>query len=200
MKRNELYDIIFIVLAAIVFLSACSNEETAEIEEDTVDSSASNSVEVEESEEVEAEEEVEEIEEDDEKFLIEKGKPFGNPKNETESTVSDDIQFMEELTLITLQESAMGDYLVISFIPETKTFEMIPYEADLILAFQMFGEGIVPPGWEDVVQATVGLSEETYKALGDGYTFKIMNPFDTTRAFLLVYDGIVAYDVADDVR
>ena len=200
MKRNEMYDIIFIVLAAIVFLSACSNEETAEIEEDTVDSSASNSVEVEESEEVEEVEEVEEDEEDEEKFLIEKGKPFGNPKNETESTESDDIQLMEEMALSILQESAMSDYLVISFIPETKTFEMIPYETDLVLAFQLFGEGIVPPGWEDVVQSTVGLSEETYKALGDGYTYKIMNPFDTTRAFLLVYDGIVAYDVADDVK
>lgn len=197
MKRNEMYDIIFIVVAAIVFLSACSNEETNEIEEDTVDLSASNSVEVSEVEEVE---ETEEAEEDDEKFLIEKGKPFGNPKNETESTESDDNQFMEEMALSILQESAMADYLVISFIPETKTFEMIPYETDLVLAFQLFGEGIVPPGWEDVVQATVGLSEETYKALGDGYTYKIMNPFDTTRAFLLVYDGIVAYDVADDVK
>lgn len=197
MKRNEMYDIIFIVVAAIVFLSACSNEETNEIEEDTVDLSASNSVEVSEVEEVE---ETEEAEEDDEKFLIEKGKPFGNPKNETESTESYDNQFMEEMALSILQESAMADYLVISFIPETKTFEMIPYETDLVLAFQLFGEGIVPPGWEDVVQATVGLSEETYKALGDGYTFKIMNPFDTTRAFLLVYDGIVAYDVADDVK
>lgn len=197
MKRNEMYDIIFIVVAAIVFLSACSNEETNKIEEDTIDSSASNSVEVSESEEVE---EVSESEEDDEKFLIEKGKPFGNPENETESTESDDIQWMEEMALSILQESAMSDYLVISFIPETKTFEMIPYETDLVLAFQLFGEGIVPPGWEDVVQSTVGLSEETYKALGDGYTYKIMNPFDTTRAFLLVYDGIVAYDVADDVK
>ena len=197
MKRNEMYDIIFIVVAAIVFLSACSNEETNKIEEDTVDLSASNSVEVSESEEVE---ETEEAEEDDEKFLIEKGKPFGNPKNETESTESDDNQFMEEMALSILQESAMSDYLVISFIPETKTFEMIPYETDLVLAFQLFGEGIIPPGWEDVVQSTVGLSEETYKALGDGYTYKIMNPFDTTRAFLLVYDGIVAYDVADDVK
>ena len=180
------------VLSTALLLSACGEEtetmDTGAPEETTA--VAETKVEPETTEtEVETVDTVEEVESEKE------------PEAELESQVTTeaDASANEELHLAIMQEN-MSMYVDIEFDKTSKTFTMTPNNEELANEIALLASGIGFDEWDVLVNGLASMSETGVTSLGEGYSITLVNPHNEENILLWVMDGVVMYDVADDLR
>lgn len=170
------------VLSTALLLSACGEEtetmdtgvpeETTEVAETKVDL---ETTEVDVDTEVEAEE------------------PEAEVTTETGSTAN------EELHLAIMQEN-MEMYVDIEFNPTSNTFTMTPNNERFAEEIALLSSGIGLNEWASLVDSLASMSETAVGSLGEGYSITLVNPHNEENILLWVLDGVIMYDVADDLR
>lgn len=84
---------------------------------------------------------------------------------------------------------------------ESKAYVMIPTSEDLKYEIgSIINKTLDRSNWDAVVDSVVTLSTtlKGYK-LGEGYAIMIMNPYNLDNVLLVVKDGVVIYDIIDDI-
>ena len=180
------------VLSTALLLSACGEEtetmDTGVPEETTA--VAETKVEPETTEtEVETVDTAEEVESEKE------------PEAELESQVTTEVDASanEELHLAIMQEN-MSMYVDIEFDKTSKTFIMTPNNEELANEIALLASGIGFDEWDILVNGLTSMSETGVTSLGEGYSITLVNPHNEENILLWVMDGVVMYDVADDLR
>ena len=64
----------------------------------------------------------------------------------------------------------------------------------------LLASGIGFDEWDVLVNGLASMSETGVTSLGEGYSITLVNPHNEENILLWVMDGVVMYDVADDLR
>ena len=183
LKVYGLAIIAFFILFSITTPSS-NNEEVAEVEK-----------------EKEVEEEVEE-KEVKEKEVKEKEVKEKEVKEKDEVEEEDEVnqEDLEQLFLITMKGNFDG-LADVTYDDENKAFTLLPTDEALVeeLIALVTGNQNMLEGWGDLVDGITSMSESLKDNLGSGYSIHLLNPANKDNVLLSMMDGIVFYNVADDL-
>lgn len=173
LKVYGLAIIAFFILFSITTPSS-NNEEVAEVEK-----------------EKEVEEEVEEKEVKEKEV---------KEKDEVEEEDEVNQEDLEQLFLITMKGNFDG-LADVTYDDENKAFTLLPTDEALVeeLIALVTGNQNMLEGWGDLVDGITSMSESLKDNLGSGYSIHLLNPANKDNVLLSMMDGIVFYNVADDL-
>jgi hypothetical protein len=170
MKRKFVGTLGAVMLGLVV---GCSSEEVAEKPEKPA-------VEEVEEKEVKVEEPIE-------------AEPVAEDPVSEEPDVSQDAKEQVQLSLL---KSTFDGIAEIDFDAEEKNFIITPTGTDFALELiQMLNGTKSHDDWNNLVESTQQVSNQTLELLGEGYAFTFMNPANKDKVILLIQDGTVLYDV-----
>ena len=116
-------------------------------------------------------------------------------KAEQEATDKADA---EEIYLQIMRES-VGSYVDIQFDKTEKTYVMTPTDQNLIDEISMLPLGIGHEDWGVLVDGMTSMSASGTDLVGTGYTISLVNPLNHENVILWITDGVVIYNVIDDL-
>lgn len=170
MKRLGMYSLVVLLLA-----TGCSADEVAEVEETKVEDKVEEVTEVEEV--VEVEEEVEEVELDD---VLDR-----------ESRIV--------LALATLEGNfeAIGR---IDYDESNDAIRFIPTDPNFSKEILYMMTGVTgTEEWDGMVESLQGLSESLTGLVDEDIYLSLVNPENEDNTLLLIQDGVVMYDISDEL-
>ena len=173
-----------LILAIPVVLTACEEAYAPEIKEDTslaqeADDPAENA-----QEEQEAKEDIE------------------RQAKEAAAVAEDQAQMQGYREEVFLEQgrTAMIGMMNVEFSQADKTYYLYPTDPmiiDEIHNLVVYGYGM--ENWDYMVASLVELSEAAQQVVGDGYNIMFMNPVNAENVLVIVQDGQVIYDAADEL-
>ena len=104
----------------------------------------------------------------------------------------------EEIYLQIMRES-VGSYVDIQFDKTEKNYVMIPTDQNLIDEISMLPLGIGHEDWGVLVDGMTSMSASGKDLVGTGYTISLVNPLNHENVILWITDGVVIYNVIDDL-
>ena len=104
----------------------------------------------------------------------------------------------EEIYLQIMRES-VGSYVDIQFDKTEKTYVMTPIDQNLIDEISMLPLGIGHEDWGILVDGMTSMSKSGTDLVGTGYTISLVNPLNHENVILWITDGVVIYNVIDDL-
>ena len=107
-------------------------------------------------------------------------------------------ELAEEFFLQVVQEN-LGLYVDIEFDETDKVYTMTPTNQGLIDEISLLPTGVGHEGWGVLVDSMTSLSQSGYDAMGEGYSIQLVNPLNHDNVILWIYDGVVIYNVIDDL-
>ena len=116
-------------------------------------------------------------------------------KAEQEATDKADA---EEIYLQIMRDS-VGSYVDIQFDKTEKTYVMTPTDQGLIDEISMLPMGIGHEEWGVLVDGMTSMSASGKDLVGTGYTISLVNPLNHENVILWITDGVVIYNVIDDL-
>ena len=105
---------------------------------------------------------------------------------------------VEEIYLQIMRES-VGSYVDIQFDKTEKTYVMTPTDQGLIDEISMLPLGIGHEDWGILVDGMTSMSRSGKDLVGEGYTINLVNPLNHENVILWITDGVVIYNVIDDL-
>lgn len=173
---------LLMIIAFSIGLVACGDEDVNEVEKDK--SENQTEVEFNDAEKVE----IENKEREEER----------RAKAEQEAR-ENEIMLLEDKAL-ELMEDNLGDIADIEFNRDEKLFSINMTNDEVIheLAMVFSGELSID-NWHGLVDSMQEMASSINSLLGGGYTVELLNPSNANRSLLVIYDGEVSYDVADDL-
>ena len=104
----------------------------------------------------------------------------------------------EEIYLQIMRDS-VGSYVDIQFDKTEKTYVMTPTDQNLIDEISMLPMGIGHEDWGVLVDGMTSMSKSGKDLVGEGYTINLVNPLNHENIILWITDGVVIYNVIDDL-
>ena len=104
----------------------------------------------------------------------------------------------EEIYLQIMRES-VGSYVDIQFDKTEKTYVMTPTDQNLIDEISMLPMGIGHEEWGTLVDGMASMSKSGKDLVGEGYSMNLVNPLNHENVILWITDGVVIYNVIDDL-
>ena len=104
----------------------------------------------------------------------------------------------EEIYLQIMRDS-VGSYVDIQFDKTEKTYVMTPIDQNLIDEISMLPMGIGHEDWGVLVDGMTSMSKSGIDLVGTGYTISLVNPLNHENVILWITDGVVIYNVIDDL-
>ena len=104
----------------------------------------------------------------------------------------------EEIYLQIMRES-VGSYVDIQFDKTEKTYVMTPTDQNLIDEISMLPMGIGHEDWGVLVDGMASMSKSGKDLVGEGYAINLVNPLNHENVILWITDGVVIYNVIDDL-
>ena len=105
---------------------------------------------------------------------------------------------VEEIQLQIMREN-MSTYVDIQFDSADKIYTMTPIDQGLIDEITLLSAGIGHENWGVLVDGMTEVSESLEGVLGEGYSVAITNPLNHENYLLWIIDGVVIYNVIDDL-
>lgn len=205
---RKLLSLLIIAVLSIV-LVACSDESVdepkeVEAEETEVELSDEKKAEIEkkvkeEEEERKAKEYEEELKAEQEAKKKEEEEKAKKEKEEKEKAEKESNKFLEDEAL-NLMEEHLGDVADIKLDRDEKTFSITITQDEVIHELAMVFNGELSiDNWHGLVDSIEYMANSINDLLGGGYTVEIVNPLNTENVLLIIYDGVILYDVANDL-
>ena len=148
-------------------------------------------------EEQEAKQKAEEAEAQAKAEEAEKLRKEQEAKEKAEQETADKAN-AEEIYLQIMRES-VGSYVDIQFDKTEKTYVMTPTDQGLIDEISMLPMGIGHEDWGVLVDGMTSMSASGTDLVGTGYTISLVNPLNHENVILWITDGVVIYNVIDDL-
>ena len=104
----------------------------------------------------------------------------------------------EELYL-TIMRDSVGMYVDVEFDKENKIFTLTPIDQQLIDEISLLPTGVGHAEWGTLVDGMTTMSEGGKELVGEGYTMNLVNPQNEENIILWIVDGVVIYDVIDEL-
>lgn len=175
--------LLLIMTTFLLFLGACSSEETnpSDLELDDRE----ETVEVKEDTQ-EAEEIIEEIEEVEEGFEIE------------ESISPEDERKIRTLLALAIMEKNFEETAIIDYDEENDAITILSKDPEFAKGIVLLQTGTYSmDNWYELRDSYVDLSEQLGNTVGEGIILSLLNPSNPDRTILTVVDGVVFYDAFD---
>lgn len=190
---RKLLSLLMIAILSMI-LVACSDEDVDEPKE--VEAEEQVEVELTDEQKAEIEQKVKEEEERKKKEYEEQLRAEQEAKEEEEAKNNESL---EDNALELLKEH-LGDVAEIELNRDEKSFIITMTKDELIheLAMVLNGE-MSMDSWHTLVESFTGMANSMNDLLGGGYSVEVVNPMNTDNVLLLIYDGVVLYDVANDL-
>lgn len=124
--------------------------------------------------------------------------------DEEETEVKEEMEVnqedLEKLFLGIMEENFDG-LADVTYNKDNKAFILLPTDEDLIkeLISLVTGNENMLKGWDTLVDGILVMSESLKNNLGNGYSVHLLNPANKDNVLLSLLDGIVFYNVADDL-
>lgn len=122
------------------------------------------------------------------------------PVKEVKKAEKKDNSANEKAALKIMQDSfkGVGD---VEFDKEHKTYKVTPTDPKFSAELLMTTQGkISKDSWNSMKDNMKELSNSMNGMLGDGYSVALMNPVNKDKVILMVLDGIVFYDLMEDIK
>ena len=116
-------------------------------------------------------------------------------KAEQEATDKEDA----ETIYLQIMRESVGSYVDIQFDKTEKTYVMTPTDQGLIDEISMLPMGIGHEDWGVLVDGMTSMSKSGTDLVGTGYTISLVNPLNHENVILWITDGVVIYNVIDDL-
>ena len=104
-----------------------------------------------------------------------------------------------ETIFLQIMRDSVGTYVDIQFDKTEKTYVMTPTDPNLIDEISMLPLGIGHEDWGVLVDGMVSMSKSGKDLVGEGYTISLVNPLNHENVILWITDGVVIYNVIDDL-
>ena len=156
----------------------------------------------EEEREAEKEKELAEKEEElkkkeEELAKIEEEKAKEEEKEEKENKEKELVE-KEEQVLSILEEN-FDQVGKVEFNKEHKNYTIIPTDPNLVSEINLIAAGVFPEDWDNMVESFVELSNSLTNQLGSEYSVSLTNPANHENILILVRNGVLLYDVQNDL-
>lgn len=197
---------ILVGFISLLILGACSSVPEEEVEETEV---VDETTEVESEEEVEATEKEAERKAEEERVAKEEEEKERKAKEEEERKAKEeaerkadeeelDVSLREDEYLAIMQEN-LSEFVDVEFNKDSKIFILTPNNESLNNDIAMLTQGIGHESWGTLVDGMVSMSEGGMELVGEGYSINLVNPHNKENILLWVMDGVVMYNVIDDL-
>ena len=122
-------------------------------------------------------------------------------ENEAKEKAEQEAADKEDAETIYLQimRESVGSYVDIQFDKTEKTYVMTPIDQNLIDEISMLPLGIGHEDWGILVDGMTSMSASGKDLVGTGYTISLVNPLNHENVILWITDGVVIYNVIDDL-
>ena len=122
-------------------------------------------------------------------------------ENEAKEKAEKEAADKEDAETIFLQimRDSVGSYVDIQFDKTEKTYVMTPTDQGLIDEISMLPMGIGHEEWGTLVDGMSSMSKSGKDLVGEGYTINLVNPLNHENVILWITDGVVIYNVIDDL-
>ena len=122
-------------------------------------------------------------------------------ENEAKEKAEQEAADKEDAETIYLQimRESVGSYVDIQFDKTSKTYVMTPTDQGLIDEISMLPLGIGHEEWGTLVDGMASMSKSGKDLVGEGYTINLVNPLNHENVILWITDGVVIYNVIDDL-
>src|SRR5699024_1983316 len=104
-----------------------------------------------------------------------------------------------ETIYLQIMRDSVGSYVDIQFDKTEKTYVMTPTDQGLIDEISMLPMGIGHEDWGVLVDGMASMSKSGKDLVGEGYTMNLVNPLNHENVILWIIDGVVIYNVIDDL-
>ena len=104
-----------------------------------------------------------------------------------------------ETIYLQIMRESVGSYVDIQFDKTEKTYVMTPTDQGLIDEISMLPMGIGHEDWGVLVDGMTSMSRSGKDLVGEGYTINLVNPLNHENVILWITDGVVIYNVIDDL-
>ena len=104
-----------------------------------------------------------------------------------------------ETLYLQIMRDSVGSYVDIQFDKTEKTYVMTPTDQNLIDEISMLPLGIGHEEWGTLVDGMASMSKSGKDLVGEGYTINLVNPLNHENVILWIMDGVVIYNVIDDL-
>lgn len=105
---------------------------------------------------------------------------------------------LEQQALKILQDSYAGNSTV-TFDKEMKSFNITPIDPAFKEAIVFMQQGLLLDDWESMQEGFISGSQSLQGLLGNGYIINLQNPANTENTLLMLMDGVVFYDFANEL-
>ena len=104
-----------------------------------------------------------------------------------------------ETIYLQVMRDSVGSYVDIQFDKSNKIYTMTPTDPGLIDEISMLPMGIGHEDWGVLVDGMTSMSKSGKDLVGEGYTINLVNPLNHENIILWITDGVVIYNVIDDL-
>src|SRR5699024_3098767 len=104
-----------------------------------------------------------------------------------------------ETIYLQIMRESVGSYVDIQYDKTEKTYVMTPIDQGLIDEISMLPLGIGHEDWGVLVDGMASMSKSGKDLVGTGYTISLVNPLNHEKVILWITDGLVIYNVIDDL-
>ena len=104
-----------------------------------------------------------------------------------------------EAVYLQIMRDSVGSYVDIQFDKSNKIYTMTPTDQGLIDEISMLPMGIGHEDWGVLVDGMASMSKSGKDLVGEGYTINLVNPLNHENVILWIMDGVVIYNVIDDL-
>src|SRR5699024_7885238 len=109
-----------------------------------------------------------------------------------------DVSLREDTYLAIIQEN-LSEFVDVEFNKDSKIFILTPNNEALNTEIAMLTQGIGHEDWEILVDGLASMSETGVELVGEGYSINLVNPHNEENILLWIMDGVVLYNVIDDL-
>ena len=104
----------------------------------------------------------------------------------------------EEQVLSILEEN-FDQFGKVEFNKEHKNYTIIPTDPNLVSEINLIAAGVFPTDWDYMAESFVELSNSLTNQLGSEYSVSLTNPANHENILILVRNGVLLYDVQNDL-
>lgn len=104
----------------------------------------------------------------------------------------------EEQVLSILEEN-FDQFGKVEFNKEHKNYTIIPTDPSLVSEINLIAAGVFPTDWDYMAESFVELSNSLTNQLGSEYSVSLTNPANHENILILVRNGVLLYDVQNDL-